>query len=444
MAEIFFVIGLGYGDEGKGSVVDFLTELSGSKFVVRYNGGPQAAHHVVRNGHTHCFSQFGSGTLANDSITYLSKHMLVDPLALAVEEEALRQIGTTDGFERLFIDGECLVITPMQKIVGQMRELSARYGSCGMGVGETVRDRQYLDGSSLTAADLQDSKSLQAKLDFLWRYKLDHAEQIADENPHHKEIQSGYERMKDTSLVKRLLDLYHGFGKKVNITSGFDLSGNVIFEGAQGVLLDVDYGFVPHVTKTKTTLDNAYDLIGDSQRVKRIGVLRAYGTRHGAGPFVSEDRQLTQEIPDIHNGMHKWQGKFRIGWLDVLASRYALEAIGGVDGIALTNLDRLLDINPVKVCTAYEYTGNEDIDKFFDYEIVNGRKIIHGIKIRDVPDEGKQRELTRLIFDCKPIYTEFSGAENDYLAFIESKLDTPIMIISKGPESKDKSILRGI
>ena len=84
MAKVFFIAGLGYGDEGKGSVVDFLAESSGSKTVVRYNGGPQAAHHVVRNGYTHCFSQFGSGSLANDSTTYLSKHMLVYPLALVV------------------------------------------------------------------------------------------------------------------------------------------------------------------------------------------------------------------------------------------------------------------------------------------------------------------------------------------------------------------------
>ncbi len=446
MAEVIFVAGLGYGDEGKGSIIDFLTEHSGSKTVVRYNGGPQAAHHVIRYGHTHCFSQFGSGSFVNGSITYLSKYMLIDPFSLVVEEETLRQKGIADGFERLCINEDCLVITPMHKLVGQMRELSTRCGSCGMGVGEAVRDSQSLNGRSLRVADLQDTPTLETKLDFLWRVKLDQAEQLADENPNNQEIQSRYAQIRDGDLVQWVLQFYRSFSNRLHIIPDYDFSGRVIFEGAQGVLLDVDYGFVPYVTKTKTTFANLSGLIGDGQKVTRIGVLRAYSTRHGAGPFVSEDMNLTQAIPDLHNGMHEWQGRFRIGWLDVLASRYALEVIGGVTGIALTNFDRLQGITSIKVCTAYEYVGYDNIDRFFDYELINGRKIIHRIKVQKKPDAREQKRLTARLFDCKPVYTEFKGDESDYLSFFESEqgLATPVVILSKGPKSKDKYLLRDI
>lgn len=421
------VVGLGYGDEGKGSIVDFLTEYVGSKDIIRYNGGPQAAHHVVFNGYTHCFSQFGS-SFNKDVDTYLSKYMLVDPFALEVEEKSLREKGITDGFKRLYIDKDCVIITPMQKLVGRMRELSKQYSSCGMGVGETVRD----NGNSLKMVDLQDERILQKKLDFLWRVKLDHAEQLVEDNPCNLKIKSYYNMIDNRNMVQ-LSNLYRGLGDRLHIISDYDIPSQSIFEGAQGVLLDVKHGFSPYVTKTDATLANACALVGKG---KRLGVLRAYSTRHGAGPFVSEDLELTHRIPDLHNGTHEWQGKFRIGWLDILASRYALEVVGGVDSIALTNLDRLQDIKHIKVCTLYEYTGDKNIDGFFDYEIINGKKIIHKIIVQE-----KTQELTNILFECEPIYTEFKNwKEQHYLSFIESELETTITIVSKGPGRKDKIV----
>jgi len=439
---MFFVVGLGYGDEGKGSIIDFLTDQVGSKNIVRYNGGPQSAHHVVHNGRTHCFSQFGS-SFNSDVNTYLSKHMLVDLIPLAIEEYELRQKGITNTYERLYVDSSCILITPMQRIVGQMRELSNNYGSCGMGIGETVRDR----GISLRISDLQNIKTLHIKLDFLWRYKLDHAEQLVEDNPNNQEIQSLYRKIIDVRLVRRLFDAYQYIGDRLHITSDYDISSQSIFEGAQGVLLDIEYGFSPYVTKTNTTFDNAYTLVSKCNKIKRLGVLRAYSTRHGAGPFVSEDLKLTHRIPDLHNGTHEWQGKFRIGWLDILASRYALEVVGGVDNIALTNLDRLQDIRHIRVCTSYEYVGDKNIDGFFDYEIIRGRKIIHKIRVQEKHNIRTQQELTSLLFECKPIYTEFKNwDEYHYLSFLESDqgLATPISIVSKGPERKNKYVLKDI
>ena len=436
---MFFVVGLGYGDEGKGSIVDFLVSQTDSKSVVRYNGGPQAAHHVVHNGYTHCFSQFGS-SFNKDVDTYLSKHMLVDLFALEFEDEVLRQKGITNRYRRLYVDSGCILITPIQRIVGQMRELSNPYGSCGMGVGETVRDGQH----SLKVGDLQNEEILQSKLDFLWRYKVDHAEQLTEDNPNNQEIQARYKKIINVRLVQRLFNSYQYIGDRLQIVSDYDIPPDAIFEGAQGVLLDVKYGFSPYVTKTDATLANAYNLVSKG---KRLGVLRAYSTRHGVGPFVSEDLELAHRIPDLHNGTHEWQGKFRIGWLDILLSRYALEVVGGVDGIALTNLDRLQNIKHIKACTSYEYVGDKNIDGFFDYEIIHERKIIHEIRVQEEPNIRTQQELTTLLFECEPIYTEFKNwDEKHYLSFLESEqgLATPIDIVSKGPERKNKYVLKDI
>jgi adenylosuccinate synthase len=138
-----FVAGLGFGDEGKGSIVDALTRKHQADLVVRFSGGAQAAHHVVTDdGREHCFAQFGSGTLAGAS-THLSRFMLIDPLALVKEAEHLKQIGVVDPFERLTIDPRAPIITPYHRAMNRLRELSRgrqRHGSCGVGIGELASD----------------------------------------------------------------------------------------------------------------------------------------------------------------------------------------------------------------------------------------------------------------------------------------------------------------
>src|SRR5262249_12518219 len=115
----------------------------------------------------------------------------------------------------------------------------------------------------------------------------------------------------------------------------------ILFEGAQGVLLDAERGFFPHVTPSRTTVENALGLIAESGAAgspRRLGVLRAYATRHGPGPFVTHDAELQARLPEVHNVENPWQGPMRVGWFDAVAARYAMAATGGVDAIALTNL----------------------------------------------------------------------------------------------------------
>jgi adenylosuccinate synthase len=475
MTTDYLTVGLGYGDEGKGSIVDFLARQTGAEWVGRYNGGPQAAHNVVSNGTLHTFSQFGSGTFANAK-TYLDRRMLVNPLSLDVEKRVLEGKGIIRPTEKLYISPDCLVVTPMHKIIGQMKELARakdRRGSCGMGVGEAVHDGKLLGDQMLFVRDLEhigyaDEVVARKKLDFMWRLKLDLAEQIAEQNDDSIAIQKRYQQLKDPDFCDDLLNEYGKMMKQEHFrTSSSEImtiyhEGPRIFEGAQGALLDIDYGFHPHITKTKTTLENAEKIhreIGWTPHdVERIGVIRAYMTRHGAGPFVTEDAALGALIPDRNNPTNDWQGAFRIGWLDLVALRYAHGFVGKLDSIAITNLDQFDRLDTIKVCQSYtlnsekviSYLGNHirSLDDFFEYEKSAEHIIIHAIKVPVKPTPERQTQLKELLDVCTPVYDSMDFDKNksgllrysNYLDLIESKngLDLPISIVSMGPESKDK------
>lgn len=464
------VVGLGYGDEGKGTIVDYLVREKNAKIIVRFNGGSQAAHHVVLpDGRTHCFSQFGSGMFVPGVQTYLSHYMVVDPLAINMENKALKENGINDAINRLIVDSDCLVVTPFHKIIGRMLEIargSKKHGSCGKGIGRAVEDGKILGAKALRIGDLLDARTMKEKLDFLWHVKVDLAEQIVGEHPGNRNLEEYLGKIKMPEYSELLAESYGEFAKSGLFIAGDAIraemlfsGGNTVFEGAQGVLLDTERGFLPYVTSTKTTVANAMELYRGQSAFRKIGVLRAYATRHGAGPFVTEDFQLTKNIPDMHNGNNEWQGPFRIGWMDLLAARYAVEINGGVDEIALTNLDRMDELDKIKVCQSYEYIGDKKdlLEKYFKVEkLANKRIKILGIRT-EFKDEFSQKQLTRLLFDCRPLeFVEFQGWKKDlasarhfndlpceakkFIDFIESSrgLNIPVSIISKGPTWADK------
>ena len=441
MSQAYLVAGLGYGDEGKGSIVDFLTATSGVQAIVRYNGGPQASHHVVHERVMHCYSQFGSGMFLPGTKTALSRHMLIDLLALEKEAKALHQKNVQNPYERLTIDPRCLLVTPFQIIIGQMRELIHEHGSCGRGIGETVRDGKWMNDAMLYAQDLLYSSTLKAKLDFLWHVKLDQAQQLVNLQPHNVKMQERYQRIQQRDLVETVFDSYRKMGCELRMKEvTLDSAETVLFEGAQGVLLDQQYGFWPHVTKTRTTFENTKEILtANGKKMVRVGVLRAYMTRHGNGPLISEDEKLTSRLPEAHNIWNEWQGNMRVGWLDLVATRYALDVLGGVDYLALTNMDRLSSLGEVKVCRAYEYRGENTIDEsiideFFLSKRSGDIKIIEGIRKPECPTVERQERLTRLLRKCTPVYEKVAGESDKYTAYVERALRTPLGIVSVGME----------
>ncbi len=361
------IAGLGFGDEGKGSVVDYLTRQHNAHTVVRYNGGAQAGHNVVtQDGHQHIFSQFGSGTFIPSVRTHLSQFIVVDPSSIIYEEQHLRTLKIDDAFDRITIDSGAIIVTPFHKLINQLTEISRgkkRYGSCGMGIGQAVEYFKRYGDKVLLAGDLKDIDTVAAKLKFIKEKTEKMLADIMPSLPDTEEVLEKISWIQNNDLIERYIEISCKiFAYRTNITDPnytkeiLDKDGTVIFEGAQGILLDPKFGFHPHVTKTDTTFANALKLLeetGYNGQIKRVGVLRAYATRHGPGPLPTEDENLTRSLPDSHNQENRWQGKFRVGYFDAVAIRYAMRTIGHLDDIALTNLDRLIGVKPLKVCTSY-------------------------------------------------------------------------------------------
>jgi adenylosuccinate synthase len=457
MKRASLVIGLMFGDEGKGSVVDALVRRRKAGLVVRFNGGSQAAHNVVSpEGVHHCFSQFGSGALVPGVTTYLSRFMLVDPLGLTEEAEVLAKKVDNDPWSNLIIDALCPVITPYHRAVNRLKEMIAaneRRGSCGKGVGEAVKDVETLGDNMLFVGDLGDEEIVRWKLEGIRLRKLDVFEQLID---CHQEIvlddsvKELLMKLRSGAYLNALIRAYRafafGYGLVVDVGGEYlsDLlkERDSIFEGAQGVLLDCAHGFFPYVTPTTTTFDNAISLlseVGFKGEVEKIGVVRAYATRHGPGPFPTHDKDLEVAIPDGHNVFGEWQREFRVGWFDVPLVRYALEVCGGVDSLAITNLDRLEGVGEVKVGIAYDFFGDNAFKRRFSVSKARLRK-------QSEPSIERQAEMAKFLNDCRPVLAKIGqgiGRKKfqGYVSFLEGALGAKSSLLSFGPMVIDKLFL---
>lgn len=338
------VVGLGFGDEGKGSVVDYLCRTFGADLVVRFNGGPQAAHNVVIPGHHHTFSTWGSGTLYGVK-TLLLPEVLVDPLAAFNEARALEEIGL-DPWDLLYLTERSSIITPWHVALNRVKSWGRKnagrpHGTCGRGIGETQKDR--VAGRALTVGDLLHSTTSDLKV-ALMRIRQRIMNEAIEAGFASDEARRELWREVDWPIVE-LLERYRDFVSRANVLDRdfFRGANRVVFEGAQGVLLDQMYGFHPHTTWSDCTFGNIKQYFHMFERVLRLGVCRTYMTRHGQGPFPSEvvpDRDMARTYEEPHNGGGGWQGIFRIGYPDFDLLRFSAHVIGGIDGLVLTHLDR--------------------------------------------------------------------------------------------------------
>ena len=333
----YLTCGLGFGDESKGQTVDSLTRALPVDLVVRYGGGCQCAHNVVTpEGVHHEFSQFGAGMLANKKVrTHLSRFMLVEPFSMMKEADALGKL-TDNVWDRTTVDRKAVIITPLHRHLNRLREQNRganAHGSCGRGIG-VARELQITHGDSvLLAADLKDLSSIKAKLWLLHYLLLPEVMELEES----LKISQPYDA--DRDYFDGLATALHEW--PAHIVDSLEPSETMVFEGAQGVMLDEKHGTAPHNTWTNTTFENAdtlLDEVGCKDRT-RIGCLRSYYTRHGAGPFPTEDNTL--DLPEPHNGNDGFQGKFRVGRFDYQLAAKALEIVKGVDMLSVSHLDYL-------------------------------------------------------------------------------------------------------
>lgn len=449
MPHIFLTVDLGFGDAGKGSIVDYLARAHSAHTVVRYNGGAQAAHRVVAAQGEHIFSQFGSGALAG-AATHLSRFMLLDPLAMREEARHLQALGVADPFGTTTIDAGALVITPFARAINRLRELArgaGRHGSCGIGIGETVSDHLAHGERALFAGDLADPDRLATKLRFLRELALAKLGQLnlldrcesactcqvgAPARSARCLIDEELEPLLDPDWLDWTVEAFLAFARVARIVPGDYLRrvlgrpGAVIFEGAQGALLDEWRGFHPHTTWSTTTLANADRLLaeaGHAGPTARIGITRAYTTRHGAGPMPSEDAELTRRLPDARNQAHPWQQGFRVGWLDLVLLRYARAVVGPLDMLALTCLDRLAELPDAFICPRYSCDG----------------ATIESLPLAENPqDLVHQERLTATLLRCRP-QLEPLGSPEALIARLGAELGAPVGITSWGPAAEAKS-----
>jgi adenylosuccinate synthase len=322
--EAIIVVDLGYGDAGKGGVVDYLTRARGAHTVVRFNGGGQAAHTVVTpDGRRHTFAQFGSGSFVPGVATFLSRSMLVDPLALLREAEGLAAVGVPDALDRLAIDREALVVTPLHAALNRLRELARGdgcHGSCGLGIGETMAAALACPADAVRAGDVAEPAVIRRKLARLRDRCLTALGEFAPRLPDAPAARRELATLRDPALGELCAGLYREVAGRVALVDAAHLRrllarpGAVVFEGAQGVLLDEWHGFHPYTTWSTTTFANAEALLADADHAgatTRLGVLRVYATRHGPGPFVTEDAALAAALPEPHNPTNPWRRAMR-------------------------------------------------------------------------------------------------------------------------------------
>jgi adenylosuccinate synthase len=442
---------LGLGDSGKGTLIDYLSRETGAHAVVRYNGGPQAAHNVVTtDGRQHTFAQFGSATLVPGVRTLLSRFMLINPLNMLKEERHLRELGITDALQRLQIDHRALVITPFQRALNRPRELARadqRHGSCGEGIGECMADSLVYGDQLLQAGDLRDRVTTRKKLRFLREIKYLELAELRIRLSESELARREMALFADNRSIEDCIEVYRHFASQVDILDETDVGavltqpGTLLFEGAQGVLLDENYGFTPYTTWSTTTFANAHAILHEHNyagEVSTLGVIRTYATRHGAGPFPTEAPELSHLLPERHNTWNDWQRTFRVGYFDLLTTRYALDLLGQLDHLALTHLDSLQALPTWKFCHSYLYQGQpEDLDGYFEHN----RRRISKINAPNIIDLDHQEQLTQRLLQCSPAYLTLPKRDPaNYLALIEEQLGVPILITSSGPTAAEKQI----
>jgi adenylosuccinate synthase len=417
------VVDLGFGDAGKGTVVDFLVRDRGAHTVVRFNGGGQAGHNVVTaDGRHHTFSQLGAGSFVPGVRTYLSRHVVVHPTALLVEARRLAEIGgVTDALERLSIADEALVTTPHVQALGRLRELArgaAPHGTTGVGVGETMKVSLEQPDLALRMRDLRRPAALRRTLERLREHAAAEARPLEALDARAREER---EALLSSDVIERWLEASAPLLRDPDRIVGPEhlerlraAPGELVFEGAQGVLLDEWRGLHPHTTWSTCTADHALALLdGYDGVLERVGVLRTYQTRHGAGPFPTECEAL-DALDEPHNADAGWQGRFRRGWLDLPLTAYAL-ACSPVDGLALTHLDRVEE--GWRACVRYEGLARPLVPAADPHDLEHAEALGRAL-----------REVTPILAPTPP----------DLARWVSEALETEVVLTSHGPRAEDK------
>lgn len=459
----FIVVnGIALGEETKGNTVQSLVRKLNAHTVWR-SGGWQGGHHIVHDdGREMAFSFFGAGTFEGAK-TYL-RHMVISPAELFQEAVELEEKGIINALELIIIDQDCLATTPFHSGISRIREIlrgEEKKGTIGKGVGEAIKDSVDPE-LAIRAGDFRNRALVEKRAENIRLLKLLQAKKLIEnhQEPISQEVYNELEILRDQELAGLFADTCGYLTDLVSITDDSYLnnlltrSGSIVNEVSHGALHHPWYGFVPHITQIDPTSQGVIDTIRNHDyqgNMRRIGVVRSYLTRHGAGPLVSFNSELTQSLTEAHNNAaNDWLGEFRTGNFDIVALAYALSISGGskvFDGLVISHLDVLSEKNQWQVCEAYEYLGKDD--DLGDYFYLDGNRII-GIKLhentRDEAHYRHQLRLTELLKNCSPILKTITALpgqtlEQAFVSYVENKLGVSVVGKGYGPKISDRPFL---
>ncbi len=415
------LLGLQWGDEGKGKVVDVLTPRY--DVVARFQGGPNAGHTLEFEGKKHVLRSIPSGIFQHGQTNIIGNGVVLDPILFREEAEALEKSGI-DLKKVLKISKKVHLILPTHRLLDAANEKAkggSKIGTTGKGIGPTYTDKISRNG--LRLGDLFDN------FDAKYSAARDrHLKQLAalGENP---DITENEARWKDAVEYMRGFDI---IDSEYEINNYLRQGKSVLCEGAQGTLLDVDFGSYPFVTSSNTICAGACSGLGVApNRIGEVfGIFKAYCTRVGSGPFPTELFDETgKKIRDIGHEYGAVTGRERrCGWIDLVALKYSI-MLNGVTQLIMMKSDVLDDFDEIKACVAYEIDG-ERTDRFpFSIESAELKPVY-------VTMPGWKTDMTKIKSE-----TEFPEAFRNYIAFLEKELETPITIVSVGPD-REQTIVR--
>lgn len=421
MKKVDVLLGLQWGDEGKGKIVDVLTPQY--DMVARFQGGPNAGHTLEFNGEKYVLRSIPSGIFQGDKINVIGNGVVLDPLLFREEAESLAKSGH-DIRKRLVISRKAHLILPTHRLLDAANEAAkgdAKVGTTGKGIGPTYTDKISRNG--LRVGDIE--------LNFQEKYEKAKARHLRMLRGLDYPVEK-IEIEKDWLEAVEYLKQYRFVDSEFLVNDTLANEGSVLAEGAQGSLLDIDFGSYPFVTSSNTVsagcsagLGVAPNKIGDV-----FGIFKAYCTRVGAGPFPTElFDEVGEKIGQLGHEFGAVTGrKRRTGWIDLVALRYTC-MLNGVTKLIMMKSDVLDTFNTVKACVAYEIDGRQT--RNFPFELNDGVKPVY----REFP--GWKQSLSKMHSEG-----ELPANFLNYIQFIEAELGLPIYIISVGPD-REETIVRG-
>ncbi|MGI8313916.1 adenylosuccinate synthase [Halobacillus mangrovi] len=421
------VVGTQWGDEGKGKITDFLSQ--NAEVVARYQGGNNAGHTIKFDGVTYKLHLIPSGIFFDDKVCVLGNGMVIDPKALLDELKYLHDKGVST--DNLRISNRAHVILPYHLKLDELQEEDKganKIGTTKKGIGPAYMDKAARTG--IRIADLMDKESFREKLE----------QNLAEKN---RLLEKVYET--EPFTVEEILDEYYEYGQQIAhyvcdtsvvLNDKLDEGRRILFEGAQGVMLDIDQGTYPFVTSSNpiaggVTIGSG---VGPSKIKHVVGVSKAYTTRVGDGPFPTElDNEIGDQIREVGREYGTTTGRpRRVGWFDSVVVRHA-RRVSGITDLSLNSIDVLTGIETLKICTSYRYKG-EILDEF--------------------------PASLKVLAECEPVYEEMPGWTEDitevksldelpenarhYIERVSQLTRIPLSVFSVGPDRSQTNVVRSV